>query len=754
MSKRKSDFTRRRFLQVGGIAGAGMMLPLRGLVRRAYAAAQGTPLPGSAIPQFIDPLPLLSVAGGPMETIIDDGNEFRLTMQEFQASVMPTGFVPATGTYTGTYVWGYRAGITPVAPAGTYIGPVIVATRNQPTQIRYVNNLPETIDTMTAWPDWTDQTLHWADPLGDGMDLLKTHYMGPVPAVPHLHGGEIPPWIDGGPDAWWTADGVYKGHAYHTFVPTQGDPAQPNEAIYRYPNCQEAANIWFHDHGLGITRINVYAGLAGAYPIIDPYLTLPTGLHPVGLEQGAGGPVDYLVPLVLQDRSFDTNGQLYLQNLGINLEHPFWVPEFVGDTIVVNGKVWPFHSIEPRRYRFLFLNGSNARTYELFLVNPVTKAMGPPLWVIGTDGGYLDTPAKIDPALGQKLLIMPGERYDVIIDFAGLAGQTLILRNTGRTPYPKGAPPKGSTVGQVIQFRVGPAAAADASYDPASGTPLRPPMIRLVDPVAGTAAAGVTPTVRRQLTLNEVMGPGGPLEILVNNTKYDGKSVDTVIFPGGVRPDFTLDPSRLSTSRTYDTTYYSELPTEGDTELWEIINLTADAHPIHFHLVQFQLMNRQNFNVNTYNAAYNGLFPASSAIDPMTGLPYPGGVFIGGYGPPLNYNTGNPNLLGGNPDIGLLGKGGKPVYLQGAPKPPLPQEAGWKDTVVMYPGQVTRLMVRWAPTDTPTDQAGSFTFDPNHGHGYVWHCHIIDHEDNEMMRPTSVTPASGANRTYNPGTDY
>jgi FtsP/CotA-like multicopper oxidase with cupredoxin domain len=178
---------------------------------------------------------------------------------------------------------------------------------------------------------------------------------------------------------------------------------------------------------------------------------------------------------------------------------------------------------------------------------------------------------------------------------------------------------------------------------------------------------------------------------------------------------------------------YSEVPQEGQTELWEIVNLTADAHPIHLHLVQFQLMNRQNFNFNKYNKAYNALFPATTAVDPMTGLPHPGGVFVGGYGPPLNYNTGNTRALGGNPDI--------VPFLQGIAAPPLPHEAGWKDTVIMLPGQVTRIMVRWAPTSLPANTSATqaaFPFDPSGNLGYVWHCHIIDHEDNEMMRPDRV----------------
>jgi FtsP/CotA-like multicopper oxidase with cupredoxin domain len=254
-------------------------------------------------------------------------------------------------------------------------------------------------------------------------------------------------------------------------------------------------------------------------------------------------------------------------------------------------------------------------------------------------------------------------------------------------------------------------------------------MVRLADPATGTLAAGVTAQKIRQLTLNEVIGPpttvdgvsypGGPLEILVNNTEL----------PGTPRPDFTA----ITVGGI--TTYYSELPHEGDTEIWEVVNLTADAHPIHLHLVQFQLMNRQSFHVNRYNAGYAAAFP--------------GGTYAPGFGPPLDYETGNPRALGGNPDI--------TPFLQGPAKPPPANEAGWKDTIVMLPGQVTRIVVRWAPTSLAADTGATdafYPFDPDGGQGYVWHCHIIDHEDNEMMRPTSVKANDGATRTYVQGTDY
>ena len=722
----------------------------------AWAQAQ-VPLPGKNIPQFADPLPTLNVPGqnAQIETLTADAanNNFTLTMKEFKANVMPSTFVPAVGAYAGTTVWGYR-NVLPVGAQSTYIGPVFVTTRyipplgtqGSPTQIKFVNDLGTTaFSNLLFWKASTDLTLHWADPLGlmcsDNVvpgappaGNCAGHYEGPIPAVPHLHGGEVPPVLDGGPDAWFLSSTItplgytQKGPAYYTMA-----GAALNEAIYRYPNAQEAAPVWFHDHLLGATRLNVYAGIAGGYVIIDPSLVLPAGLHPAGLQQGAAGAVDYLIPLVLQDRMFDTTGELFFPNLGLNPEHPFWIPEFVGDTIVVNGKVWPFVSVEAKRKRFLFINGSNARTYELSL--QAKGGPNPPIYVIGTDGGYLDAPVAVN-----SLVIMPGERYEVIIDFAGLAGKTVLLKNTGRTPFPAGAPPNGATLGKIVQFRVTATAAGfvDNSFNPAAvGAVIRTgnnatldnqKIVRLVNPATGALATGVTPKTR-QLTLNEIIGPGGPLEILVNNTKWSGLSADTATFPGGVRPDFT--PVSIGGS----TAYYSEVPNEGDTEVWEIVNLTADAHPIHTHLATFQLMNRQGFNVNSYNKTYAAAFP--------------GLAFIPAYGPPLNYNTGNPLALGGNPDI--------TPFLSGAATPPLPQEAGWKDTVVMYPGQVTRIVVRYAPNSLPlTGQPLVYPFNPNAlGQGYVWHCHIIDHEDNEMMRPYAVTPAiAEAARTYKLGIDY
>ena len=388
---------RRTFVKItaGTVGAFALGTGLSRLVPSAIAQVPQTPLPGNKIRQFVDPLPLLDLtASGTtgIDTILAGATEIELHMREFQANIMPSTFVPANGQpYTGTWTFGYINGAAVIPGArATPVGPIIVATRGIPTQVRYVNNLTAN---HIAWREWTDRSLHSAfDPMPTPGNTA--HYLGPVPAVPHLHGGEVPPVIDGGPEAWFLSDEVIagfnnsvKGNAYYSKA-----DAAANEAIYRYPNLQEAAPLWFHDHLLGGTRLNAtFGGLAGAYPIIDPGLTLPAGLDPVGL----GGRL--LIPLVIQDRMFDTNGQLFFPNVGINPEHPYWIPEFVGDTIVVNGKVWPYLNVDRQRYRFFLINGSNSRPYDMYLIDRVSGIKGPRMWVIATDGGYLDAPVLIDP---------------------------------------------------------------------------------------------------------------------------------------------------------------------------------------------------------------------------------------------------------------------------------------------------------------------------------------------------------------------
>lgn len=663
------------------IIGLGMAaFTLLGSVPSLFASVlvPQTPLDPKTLTKFLDPLPAPPVIDATGGAYNSTSTPLVITMEELQQQLLPSNFT--AGPFGGkTTVWGYgapRLGIPAATP-----GPTLVAQRNVPVYVNYLNNLlnPTLQQYITI-----DQTLHWADPLKAACmgkmldctatpnDVCCTPYQGPVPTAVHLHGGEVESASDGGPDAWFTPDPTIKGSGW------------VSDTVH-YPNSQEATTMFYHDHALGSTRINVFSGLAAFYLLRDP------AKEPSSLPGGS-----YEVGLAIQDRMFDTNGQLLFPDIGGNpAEHPFWVPEFFGDTIMVNGKVWPYLNVEQRRYRFHVLNGSNARFYNLLLSNRF------PIWVIGSDGGYLPAPKKLN-----TLTIAPGERYDIIIDFtAAPVGTRIVLQNNARAPFPFGAPVDLATTGQVMQFRVVPRVGADTSVNPASNPNLRPNNTMVdIKPAAAAAPSSAVPI--RRLTLNEHLSPiGAPLEVLLNNSKYMAA--------------------------------VTENPRIGSTEVWEITNMTMDAHPIHLHLVQFQLLNRQKFDTVGYDAVYNAAFP-SGIYEPAAGPPQPYGNC-----------SAAPFTCGGNPDIS--------PYLLFGPRLPDSREVGWKDTFVMYPGEVTRVVVRWAPQDIPYGAVAAgnnlFPFTPTlpqgstdpktgllTGPGYVWHCHIIDHEDNEMMRPYTVSP--------------
>ena len=543
-------------------------------------------------------------------------------------------------------------------------------------------------------------------------------YTGPVPIAIHLHGGEVQSTSDGGPYSWFTPDYKLKGKGWRQGV----------DKTLHYPNTQEAATIWYHEHSqLGLTRINVYAGMAGFYFLrgTDEEAGKLPGwsgddlvkeVTPAGSTADALHPGAYLpeIEIAIQDRMFDTKGQLFypIDEIPNPEIHPFWSPEFFGDVITVNGKTWPYLSVAPRKYRFHLLDGSNARFYNMWLQNLKTGAMGPSITQIGTDGGLLDAPAVIKP--GQKLLMGPGERADVVIDFSKVApGTVLTLMNDAAAPYPSGDPVDVGTTDRIMQFVVNGVMVKkgnpkekgnDKSQVPAK---LRAnPMVKLTN-FAG--ATNITPDVTRQLVLNEVQGNDGPKMVLLNNSRFE----EMPLMEDGMKMFGEV----------------TEKPVEGTSEKWQLINLTMDAHPMHMHLVQFQLVSRQNFNMDSYMNDYMNSFSGVNG-----GMPGMLDMYMGGEGPPFGYDTKNADgAVGGNLPI--------TPYLLGSPIPADPNERGWKDVIKAYPGQITTYMVRFAPTDMSLKTKKSkllFSFDPGKGPGYVWHCHIVEHEDNDMMRPMNV----------------
>lgn len=554
-------------------------------------------------------------------------HNYTINMTQFKQQILPPEFPMTT-------VWGYEGFVSnpitgdPIcfrsSPGATF-----EAIRDIPVNVQWVNNITK--------PNFlpVDPTIHWANPNGfppptPPFKEFPPGYLlaqSPVPLVPHLHGGEVRSDSDGGPDSWFTAGEEEKGPGFLT-------------SRYNYPNEQEPATLWYHDHSLGLTRLDVYAGLAGFYLLRDPNNKIAPLLP--------SGP--YEIPIVIQDRSFNEDGSLLYPNKGVNPNiHPYWVPEFFGNSIMVNGRVWPNLNVERRQYRFRFLNGSNARFYNLKLSN------GQSFIQIGSDGGFLPFPVKL-----SELLIAPGERADVLIDFQKFdIGEMIILTNDANSPFPNGDPPDPDTVGQIMQFTV-------------LDTPVVPPN-KL--PAKLNRIPTLTPNVpKKVLTLNETLGPDGPIILTLNGQKWGAP--------------------------------ISELPIVGSTVEWELVNVTNDTHPIHVHLIQFQIVNRQDFDAARYQEEW---------------------VKLNGE-PPLEH-----------PTITL------PVepFLKGNPIDPDPNERGWKDTIRANPGQITKIRLRFAPQDADPRKAkpgvNLFPFDPTFGPGYVWHCHILEHEDNEMMRPYKVT---------------
>jgi len=573
--------SRRDVLKMGAVAGAGMMLPV--LPQRQNPATANPPqgtfhghvihrlgvqAASPVITPFVDNLPIPAVIRPRANSTTT------ITMSAFRQKLHRD--LPPTP------LWGYN---------GTYPGPTIEARSGVPINVQWVNNLP----TRHFLP--VDTTLH-------GSEATQPE----VRTVVHLHGAKVTPENDGYPEAWFTSDGK------------TGPFFNPNP--YHYPNDQQATNLWYHDHALGNTRLNVLSGLAGFYFIrdaVEDSLNIPKG--------------QFEIPLLIQDRLFNPDGSL-LYPVATGGTHQFWIPEFFGDTAVVNGKIFPHLDVEPRRYRFRMLNGCNARFLHMTLVetdsngNAIGMA-GPMFNIIGTDGGLRPFPVSTPDILQGS-----AERYDVIVDFTGLEGRFFVLANDAPAPFPGGGE---VALPQIMMFKVSKKLSSPDTTE----------IPQVLNPFTNIVDVSSPNVVTRNLILSELdrASDGFPIIGLLDNKLWD-------------------DP-------------VTENPTAGAPEIWQLINTTGDAHPKHIHLVQFQILNRQAFNTHAFA------------------------------------NTGK-------------------LVFTAPPTPPTPDEAGaFKDMAKSFPGTVTRLAMKFdLPTGTPTTPGQKFR--------YVWHCHILEHEDNEMMRPIDV----------------
>ncbi|HET9623345.1 MAG TPA: multicopper oxidase domain-containing protein [Kofleriaceae bacterium] len=538
--------SRRQLLQ----RGAGLALAWTGAGRVLRAGAEPAaphttmamprphvtrPLRASRLARFVDalPIPPVQLRAGTAPDPARRGRQvplYRVHMREVEASVH-RDLPPAR-------FWSYGAGMP---------GPTLEVRSGEPVAIEWRNDLP----TRHFLP--IDHTMCGADASAPE-----------VRTVVHVHGAKVPPESDGYPDRWFTP-----GHA----------------RTVHYPNQQDAATLWYHDHAMGIERLNQYAGLFGAYLIrdhVEDELALPDGPHEI--------------PLFIFDRILDEDGQLQYPTSG-NPDTP-WVPEVYGDTILVNGTYAPRHAVERRAYRFRIVNASNARFLYLSLSSRT------PMIQIGSDQGLLAAPVKID-----KLSLAPAERADVIIDFGPLAGQHVVLMS------------------QAFEL---------ARFEVAAGKPIvdwQPPS-RLRDVPRVPASAAVK---TRSLGIDEYGDPQHGMLMLLDGKRW-------------------RDP-------------VTETPELDTTEIWELVNYTGDTHPIHLHLVRFQILDRQRLDIDAFRY-----------LDQRK--------------------------------------------LMGPPIPPEVNERGWKDTVQAHPESITRIIVKFE------GYAGR----------YVWHCHVLEHAANEMMRPFEVRP--------------
>ena len=559
--------TRRRFLRYGVGAGAALAVPW---LVRSDAAVAAT---GARLEKFLEPVPL---PGAGLVVATPSGAErYSFTQVPIGRRLHPQ--LPSTP------LWAYDDGSGIAGQAGSF-GMLVFAKSGTPLTVSYTNALPDT------YPAWIP------------LDPRLTGGSEQVRLLTHLHGGFVAADSDGNPAA--TPGGFGPGETQTVYYPNQ-PPQNP------------ATLLWFHDHGMGTTRLNVFAGLAGGYLIRDEFDTGEEP-NPIGIPGGR-----YEIPLVIQDRRFNTDGTLRYPTSPI--PGVTWIGEYFGDVMLVNGKVWPYLNVEPRMYRLRILNGCNARILDL-------DAGGARFWQIGAEGGMWDRPVPV-----KQLILAPAERADVLVDFSGLAGKTLLLKNS-KPPAPVTTPAPSLTA--VMQIRVG-------------TTVSQPGPTTVPASLPGRAADLPAPDATRYITLNEVAAETADWHLTLSGARFGGAQ---------------------------------ETPRIGTVEDWVYVNLTEDTHPMHTHLFTHQVIGRTPFDVAAYRAAYDAPEGVPGGIDPS---PFATGPML----------------------------------------PAPPQERGYKDTVQANPGYFTTVRGRF---ELPSAVTAPQT--------YVHHCHIVEHEDNDMMQPFVVNP--------------
>jgi spore coat protein A len=679
--------TRRSFLKYTGGTALTLFAFNKFGVPKAIAQISGGTLEPDVISKFQTALlipPVMPTAGRIVLRGGKNADYYEISMKQISQQILPVGLPTTT-------VWGYGA-VSSDSKRGLLLhnapSLTIEAKWNTPVRVKWINELLDANGNFLPHLLPVDPTLHWANPAGgtEGRDTRPTltstpgRYTGPVPIVTHVHGAVgVGDESDGYAEAWYLPDAgnIPAGYAtegtWYNFFASKAATAHgvtwgSGFAIFQYPNANRASTVWYHDHVLGMTRLNVYAGPAGFYiirggpdgddAVLDSRSGTPAvlpGPAPKENDQFPSNKTYYEIPMAIQDRSFNIDGSLFYPTtrkffdeivrdyIPVGDFSPIWNPEFFGNTMMVNGNTWPFQTVEQVRYRFRFLNGCQSR----FLILNFSSIPGVEVWQIGNEGGFLAAPVNLT-ALGNQLLMGLAERADVIVDFTNVPVGNYVLGNVGPDePFGGGVPgvdfdpsDAGST-GQVMQLRIVPAVAAD---------PTTPPQFLVLPAITPLSAA----TVTRPLALIEKMGEG---------FEADGEEVE-----GPVEALLGTVTAGVWTERLWMDPV-TENPALGATEVWEFYNTTGDAHPMHIHETVFEVVNREGLVLNT--------------------------------------------------DGEVL----QPIQLDGNITSAEPWESGFKDTVIAYPGQVTRVRLQF-------NTLGQF----------VWHCHIVEHEDNEMMRPYRIGP--------------
>jgi spore coat protein A, manganese oxidase len=723
--------TRREFIEISAAAGAGLLVAGRGTAW-AFYQSPGTPIPKKWPGMKKYATALRGVGPGGIPVALPDGVSaatgavhYSINIGEFTDTLHP-----ALGPTT---LWGYSPSVALGEGAfpKRHLGGIIVAQKGVPLQLTFTNSLP------SAHTLGVDVSVL---PLG-GFDDAFNRFggSGHNAAAVHLHGGLVPWTSDGGPELWFAPNGNVGPSFMSAFMKSLNPALLPGQCEIYYPNNQSARMMWYHDHAHDITRLNAYAGIASAYLIRDPFEVALQNKGLPGFVEAGGREI----PLVVQDKIFvgpdiamidptwmtvttpksQTVGSLWYPHVyeknrwrftgSVVMPDPSCIPEMFGDTMLMNGTVFPAATVEARRYRFRLLNACQARflNLQLYVADASADGItydnkdvpvnlpGPNFTVIGAEGGFLPQPVTVpavnpfNPAMLTSglpsMLAAPAERFDFLVDFSGFAGKSVILYTDAPAPFPVGdgrndyfsasgnatatKPGFGPDTRIMMRFNVVAATSVDppltitgadltAGLDPF----LVPQGVSVIQNGAVVPSMFPPGSTVRNLTLNETFDPLGRLIQLL------GTNLPNPAIPGSFGREM-MDP-------------VTETVLAGSTEVWQIANLTGDTHPIHFHLVNVQVLARQPFNVGKY--------------------------------------------------------AGTPIYT-GPARPPDPTETGWKEVVRMNPGEVTTVVMKFDMTGTAIKKAGGGTIavpssPRTTGAEYVWHCHILEHEEHDMMRPLVV----------------